>query len=39
MRQQANSCTLVAPCVLACRVGVFWRERISRTEYQFYGEF
>ena len=22
MRQQANGCTLLAPCVLACRVGV-----------------
>ena len=21
-----NCCTLVAPCVLACRAGVFWRE-------------
>ena len=22
----ANCCTLVAPCVLACRAGIFWRE-------------
>ena len=26
MRSQANCCTLVAPCVLACRAGVFWCE-------------
>ena len=26
MRSQANCCTLVAPCVLVCRAGVFWRE-------------
>ena len=26
MRSQENCCTLVAPCVLACRAGVFWRE-------------
>ena len=26
MHSQANCCTLVAPCVLACRAGVFWRE-------------
>ena len=31
MRQQANCCTLVAPCVLACRAGVFWREPRART--------
>ena len=26
MRSQANCCTFVAPCVLACRAGVFWCE-------------
>ena len=26
MRLQANCCTLVAPCVLARRAGIFWRE-------------
>ena len=26
MHLQANCCTLVAPCVLVCWAGVFWRE-------------